>query len=165
MPAAAVIRIVRVFNFVTRCKRPQRRLSKSFFKDGNCISVCYMRLLSLNILGVQDTLYVKVKFVKIQGMTNWLKLWTILYWLWSAKVWVSNGIRNPSSPHPDRWGLGLKCSYLNLKLTRKSPTWQVMLQSRKSRELTVNFFSCGSYDLIWCNALHLTSSSKSRLTT
>jgi len=32
-----------------------------------------------------------------------------------------------------------------------------MLQSRKSRELTVNFFSCGSYDLIWCNALHLTS--------
>jgi len=27
---------------------------------------------------------------------------------------------------------------LDLKLTHKFPTWQVMLQSRKSRELTVN---------------------------
>lgn len=36
----------------------------------------------------------------------------------------------------------------SLKLTRKSSTWQVMLQSRKSRELTVNPYSCGSYDLI-----------------
>jgi len=34
------------------------------------------------------------------------------------------------------------------QLTRKYPTWQVMLQSRKSRELTVNLSSCGSYDLI-----------------
>jgi hypothetical protein len=105
-------------------------------------------------------LYVKVKFVKIQGMTNRRKLWTILYWLWSAKVWVSNGICNPSSPYPDRWGLDLNFLIFNLKLTRKSSTWQVMLQSRKSRELTVNFSSCGSYDLIWCNALHLTSSSR-----
>lgn len=45
----------------------------------------------------------------------------------------------------------------SLQLTRKSSTWQVMLQSRKSRELTVNPYSCGSYDLIWYNALHLTN--------
>jgi hypothetical protein len=32
------------------------------------------------------------------------------------------------------------------KLTRKCPTWQVMLQNRKSMELTVNLTSCGSYD-------------------
>ena len=36
----------------------------------------------------------------------------------------------------------------NMQLTLKSSTWQVMLQSRKSRELTVNPYSCGSYDLI-----------------
>jgi len=35
-----------------------------------------------------------------------------------------------------------------LKLTPKSPTWQVMSQVRKSRELTVDLYSCGSYDLI-----------------
>lgn len=35
-----------------------------------------------------------------------------------------------------------------LKLTRKFSTWQVMLQNRKSRELTVNLLSCGLYDLI-----------------
>jgi len=39
-------------------------------------------------------------------------------------------------------------SVLNPQLTRKFPTWQVMLQNRKSKELTVNLFSCGSYDLI-----------------
>jgi len=44
-----------------------------------------------------------------------------------------------------------------LKLTRKFPTWRVMLQNRKSKELTVNFTSCGSYDLIWFNALNLTN--------
>ena len=44
-----------------------------------------------------------------------------------------------------------------MQLTLKSSTWQVMLQSRKSRELTVNPYSCGSYDLIWYNALHLTN--------
>lgn len=41
--------------------------------------------------------------------------------------------------------------------TRKFPTWQVMLQNRKSKELTVNLSSCGSYDLIRYNALNLTS--------
>lgn len=47
---------------------------------------------------------------------------------------------------------------LNFPLTLKFPTWQVMLQSRKSKELTVNFSSCGSYDLIRYYALNLTSS-------
>jgi len=34
---------------------------------------------------------------------------------------------------------------IGLKLTRKFPTWRVMLQNRKSKELTVIFISCGSY--------------------
>jgi hypothetical protein len=41
-----------------------------------------------------------------------------------------------------------KLILIQYKLTRKFSTWQVMLQSRKSRELTVNFSSCGLYDLI-----------------
>ena|SRR5690606_30776196 len=49
---------------------------------------------------------------------------------------------------------------LNPQLTHKFPTWQVMLQSRKSKELTVNLSSRGSYDLIRCNALNLTSDSE-----
>lgn len=53
---------------------------------------------------------------------------------------------------------GSASDLLNLPLTLKFPTWQVMLQSRKSKELTVNFYSCGSYDLIRDYALNLTSS-------
>jgi len=47
-----------------------------------------------------------------------------------------------------------------MQLTLKSSTWQVMLQSRKSRELTVNPYSCGSYDLIRFNAVHFTNKSQ-----
>jgi len=34
VPAAAVIRIVQVFDLMTGCKRPQRRLNVFFLKDG-----------------------------------------------------------------------------------------------------------------------------------
>jgi hypothetical protein len=33
VPAAAVKRIVQVFDLMTRCKRPQRRLDKFLIKD------------------------------------------------------------------------------------------------------------------------------------
>jgi len=37
VPAAAVKRIVQVFNLMTRCKRPQRRLDKFLIKDRDCV--------------------------------------------------------------------------------------------------------------------------------
>ena len=65
MPAAAVIRIVQVFNHMTRCKRPQRRLDKFLIKDKNQVLGILKKQSNLNILGIEYTLYVKVKFAKI----------------------------------------------------------------------------------------------------
>jgi len=65
VPAAAVKRIVRVFDHVTRCKRLHRRLDKLFFKYWDNFPGKLIRLSSLNLEGVLDTLYVKVKFVEI----------------------------------------------------------------------------------------------------
>ena len=114
-------------------------------------------------MGIPNTFNVKVKFAKIKRITSRQKPGITLYWPRSAKAWVSNGICYPSSPRPDRWESdyvrGVSALVLlNLPLTLKFPTWQVMLQSRKSKELTVNFCSCGSYDLIRYYALNLTSS-------
>jgi len=55
------------------------------------------------------------------------------------------------------FNFGVRHILIGLKLTRKFPTWRVMLQNRKSKELTVIFISCGSYELIWFNALNLTN--------
>jgi hypothetical protein len=65
VPAAAVKRIVQVFDLMTRCKRPQRRLDMFLIKDRVLIFGILKKQSSLNIAGVKDTLYVKVKFVKI----------------------------------------------------------------------------------------------------
>jgi hypothetical protein len=65
VPAAAVIRIVQVFNHMTRCKRPQRRLDRFLIKDRVKIFGILKKQSDLNIVGVKDTLYVKVKFVEI----------------------------------------------------------------------------------------------------
>lgn len=108
---------------------------------------------------MQDTFNVKVKFVEIKRMTGGesVALWFIDpevlkrgdqmgfvtpvvhaltdgYWKVERKklFWLARGVfSGPLS-----------------QLTRKYPTWQVMLQSRKPKELTVNLYSCGSYDLI-----------------
>jgi len=69
VPAAAVIRIVQVFDLITRCKRPQRRLEKFLIKDRSYVLGILKKHSSLNIIDVKDTLYVKVKFAKIQEMT------------------------------------------------------------------------------------------------
>jgi len=50
---------------MTRCKRPQRRLDKFLIKDRVKIFGILKKQSDLNIVGVKDTLYVKVKFVKI----------------------------------------------------------------------------------------------------
>lgn len=63
----------------------------------------------------------------------------------------------------ESFGIVLRPFANNPQLTRKFPTWQVMLQNRKSKELTVNLSSCGSYDSIRYNALHLTSNSRLHL--
>jgi len=65
VPAAAVKRIVQVLDLMTRCKRPHRRLDMLLIKDGNRVSVIFLGLSNLNMAGVDDTLYVKVKFVEI----------------------------------------------------------------------------------------------------
>jgi len=65
VPAAAVKRIVQVFNHLTRCKRPQGRFNRFLIKDREKIFGILKKQLSLNIIDVKDTLYVKVKFVKI----------------------------------------------------------------------------------------------------
>jgi hypothetical protein len=65
VPAAAVKRIVQVFNLMTRCKRPQRRFEMFLIKDREKIFGILKIHSSLNIMGVKYTLYVKVKFVKI----------------------------------------------------------------------------------------------------
>lgn len=65
MPAAAVIRIVQVFDLITRCKRPHRRLKKFLIKYRNKVPGILKKHFDLNILDVKDTLYVKVKFAKI----------------------------------------------------------------------------------------------------
>lgn len=65
MPAAAVKRIVQVFDFMTRCKRQQRRLDKFLIKDRESIFGKLKKQFDLNILDVEDTLYVEVKFGKI----------------------------------------------------------------------------------------------------
>lgn len=65
MPAAAVKRIVQVFDLMTRCKRPQRRLDRFLIKDRELIFGILKKQSSLNIIGVKYTLYVEVKFAKI----------------------------------------------------------------------------------------------------
>jgi len=65
VPAAAVIRIVQVFNLVTRCIRPQRRCIIFLIKNRDKLFGRLIRCLHLNMVGVKDTLYVKVKFVEI----------------------------------------------------------------------------------------------------
>jgi hypothetical protein len=65
VPAAAVKRIVQVFDLMTRCKRPQRRLDRFLIKDRVKIFGILKKQSDLNIVGVKDTLYVKVKFVEI----------------------------------------------------------------------------------------------------
>jgi hypothetical protein len=65
VPAAAVKRIVQVFDHMTRCKRPQRRLDRFSIKDRELIFGILKKQSNLNIIGVKDTLYVKVKFAKI----------------------------------------------------------------------------------------------------
>jgi hypothetical protein len=65
VPAAAVKRIVQVFDHVTRCKRLHRRLVKLFIKHWNNFSGKLIRLTNLNLRGVLDTLHVKVKFVEM----------------------------------------------------------------------------------------------------
>jgi len=65
VPAAAVIRIVQVFDLLTRCKRPHRRLKKFLIKYKSYVLRILKKRFNLNILDVKDTLYVKVKFVKI----------------------------------------------------------------------------------------------------
>jgi len=65
VPAAAVKRIVQVFNLMTRCKTLQRRLDKFLIKNRNHVPGILKKQSSLNILGIEHTLYVKVKFAKI----------------------------------------------------------------------------------------------------
>jgi len=65
VPAAAVIRIVQVFDLITRCKRPQRMLKTFLIKYRGHIFGILKKHFNLNILDVKDTLYVKVKFAKI----------------------------------------------------------------------------------------------------
>ena len=65
MPAAAVKRIVQVFNLMTRCKRPQRMFNMFLIKDRRINFGILKKQLNLNIIDVKETLYVKVKFVKI----------------------------------------------------------------------------------------------------
>lgn len=65
MPAAAVKRIVQVFDLVTRCKRPQGRLDRFLIKDRELIFGRLKKQSSLNIIDVKYTLYVEVKFAKI----------------------------------------------------------------------------------------------------
>jgi hypothetical protein len=93
------------FNLLTRCIRPYRMLKEFLIKYRGYVFGILKKRFNLNILDVKDTLYVKVKFAKIQEMTNKWKHLTMVYWLWSAKAWVSNGICNPNSPRPDLWRL------------------------------------------------------------
>jgi tRNA U38,U39,U40 pseudouridine synthase TruA len=65
VPAAAVKRIVQVFDLVTRCKRPQRRLDRFLIKDRESIFGRLKKQSNLNIMDVKYTLYVEVKFAKI----------------------------------------------------------------------------------------------------
>jgi hypothetical protein len=65
VPAAAVKRIVQVFNHMTRYKRPQGRFNRFLIKDRDKFFGILKKQLNLNIIDVKETLYVKVKFVKI----------------------------------------------------------------------------------------------------
>jgi hypothetical protein len=56
---------VQVFNHMTRCKRPQRRFDKFLIKDREKFFGILKKPSDLNMVDVEDTLYVKVKFVKI----------------------------------------------------------------------------------------------------
>jgi hypothetical protein len=60
---------VQVFNLLTRCIRPYRRLKEFLIKYRGCVFGILKKRFNLNILDVKDTLYVKVKFAKIQEMT------------------------------------------------------------------------------------------------
>jgi hypothetical protein len=56
---------VQVFDLITRCKRPHRRLKKFLIKYRSCVLRILKKHFSLNILDVKDTLYVTVKCAKI----------------------------------------------------------------------------------------------------
>jgi hypothetical protein len=47
---------------------------------------------------------------------QWPRQFTRLYWSWVVKVWVSNGIRDPSSPHPELWIYGVTSALTNVKI-------------------------------------------------
>jgi hypothetical protein len=65
VPAAAVKRIVQVFDLMTWCKRPQRMLDRFLIKDRESIFGRLKKQSNLNIMDVKYTLYVEVKFAKI----------------------------------------------------------------------------------------------------
>ena len=88
-----------------------------------------------------------MKFVEIKGMTSSKNARPNFIDPEVQKRGYQMGFVTPVV-HALTYGNWMLYESILSKLTRKFPTWQVMLQSRKSRELTVNLYSCGSYDLI-----------------
>lgn len=100
---------------------------------------------------------VRVESAEIQGMTNQVKTLCYNSLTLRSKSISIDGCCDPSSLYPDLCVFDSRRVELSIEANAEMHRLGTTNASLKLKELTADYHSCGSYDLIRYNAIHLTS--------